>query len=180
MQICLQLFITFAKIGALTFGGGYAMLPMLQRELVEKYHWVTSEELTDYFAIGQVTPGVISVNTATFVGYKLKKNIGAVFATLGVIFPSIIIITVIAMFISNFAELQIVNSAFAGIRACVCVLILSSVIKLFKGAVKDTPAIVIYIIVLAIAVFTNFPLALLVIASGAAGIIIKSLKEGKQ
>ncbi len=136
MKICFELFLIFAKIGAVTFGGGYAMLPILQTELVDKRHWVTQDDLTDYFAIGQCTPGVIAVNTATFVGNKLAGIPGAIFATVGVVVPSMIIITIIAAFISNFADLQIVKSAFAGIRVCVCVLIFTSVVKLFKGAVK--------------------------------------------
>ena len=103
-----QLFITFARIGGLTFGGGYAMLPMLQREVVKNHQWATEEELMDYYAVGQCTPGVIAVNTATFVGNKLFSTLGGIVATLGVIFPSLVIITIIAAFISNFASLEIV------------------------------------------------------------------------
>ena len=121
----LDLFLTFARIGGLTFGGGYAMLPMLQKEVVENRGWATEEELADYFAIGQCTPGVIAVNTATFVGYREAGILGGVMATLGVIFPSLVIITIIAAFIRNFADLPVVKHAFSGIRVCVCVLILS-------------------------------------------------------
>lgn len=177
MKICFELFLIFAKIGAVTFGGGYAMLPILQTELVDKRHWVTQDDLTDYFAIGQCTPGVIAVNTATFVGNKLAGIPGAIFATVGVVVPSMIIITIIAAFISNFADLQIVKSAFAGIRVCVCVLIFTSVVKLFKGAVKDIPAFAVYLAVLVLAVFTNVSIALLVVAAGVAGVIIKSVKK---
>ena len=177
MKICFELFLIFAKIGAVTFGGGYAMLPILQTELVDKRHWVTQDDLTDYFAIGQCTPGVIAVNTATFVGNKLAGIPGALFATVGVVVPSMIIITIIAAFISNFADLQIVKSAFAGIRVCVCVLIFTSVVKLFKGAVKDIPAFAVYLAVLVLAVFTNVSIALLVVAAGVAGVIIKSVKK---
>ena len=99
-----DMFLTFARIGGLTFGGGYAMLPMLQREVVEKQGWATEEELADYYAIGQCTPGIIAVNTATFVGYRQAGIIGGIFATLGVIFPSVVIITVIAAFLTNFAR----------------------------------------------------------------------------
>ena len=175
MKLCIQLFITFAKIGAVTFGGGYAMLPMLERELVEKYHWVTSEDLADYFAIGQCTPGIIAVNTATFVGYKLKKNAGAVFATVGVVFPSMVIIAIIAAFISNFAEYEIVKHAFAGIRVSVCVLIFTSVLKLLKG---DKTTLIIYLAILAFAIFTSIPVAALVIVSGVIGIVASKIKEG--
>ena len=117
-----ELFYTFAKVGVMTFGGGYAMLPILQREVVENKGWATEEELADWFAIGQCTPGIIAVNTATFVGQGLAGSIGGIVATLGVVFPSLIIITVIAAFIQNFAHLAIVQNAFAGIRVCVCVL----------------------------------------------------------
>lgn len=106
MNQLLDLFLTFARIGGLTFGGGYAMLPILQREVVEKRHWATEEELMDYYAIGQCTPGIIAVNTATFVGQGLAGSIGGIVATLGVVFPSLIIITVIAAFIQNFAHLS--------------------------------------------------------------------------
>ena len=123
MNELIQLFTVFARIGAVTFGGGYAMLPILQAEVVEKYHWASEEELADYYAVGQCTPGVIAVNTATFIGMKRKGVPGGIIATLGVVFPSLVIITVIAACLSNFAQLQVVKDAFAGIRVCVCVLI---------------------------------------------------------
>ena len=99
MHINIDLFLTFARMGAVTFGGGYAMLPILQREVVEKHGWATEDELMDYYAIGQCTPGVIAVNTATFIGYKINGLSGAVMATAGIIFPSLVIITIIAAFI---------------------------------------------------------------------------------
>ncbi len=117
------LFLTFAKVGVMTFGGGYAMLPILQREVVEKKGWVTEEELADYFAIGQCTPGVIAVNTATFVGQKLAGMAGGIVATLGVVFPPLVIISALAEVITRYAHLPWVQHAFAGIRVCVCVLI---------------------------------------------------------
>lgn len=131
-----ELYRSFFTIGALTFGGGYAMLPMLERELVEKHGWVTQEELLNYFALGQCTPGVIAVNTATFVGYKRGKVPGGVAATLGVISPSLVIIVAIAALLSNFMEIVWVQWAFSGIRVAVCALILSSVIKLIRSNVK--------------------------------------------
>lgn len=107
MKEYLKLFFTFAKIGCFTFGGGYAMLPLLQREIVEKNSWAEEEELMDYFAIGQCTPGIIAVNTATFIGYKRKGIIGGIFATLGLIFPSLVIITIIAAFIRSLPTLRL-------------------------------------------------------------------------
>jgi len=136
MKILWDLFRAFFTIGALTFGGGYAMLPMLEREIVNKHKWATQEELLNYFAIGQCTPGVIAVNTATFVGSKVKGVIGGVVATLGVVAPSILIITVIAMVLQNFMDIIWVQNAFAGIRVAVVALITASVVKLFKSNVK--------------------------------------------
>ena len=131
-----QLFRSFFTIGALTFGGGYAMLPMLEREVVETHTWATQEEILNYFAIGQCTPGIIAVNTATFVGYKQHKIVGGIAATLGVVAPSVLIITVIAMVLQNFMDIAWVQHAFAGIRVAVCALIASSVWKLAKSNVK--------------------------------------------
>lgn len=173
----LDLFSTFARIGGLTFGGGYAMLPILQREVVEKRGWATESELSDYYAIGQCTPGVIAVNVATFIGNKRKGITGGIFATLGVVFPSLIIITLIAAFLQNFAELEIVNHAFAGIRVGVCVLVFNAVVKLWKSAAIDIPAFIIYIIVLLLMVFLDLSPIFLVIAAGAAGVIIQGTRK---
>ncbi|MBE5769040.1 MAG: chromate transporter [Clostridiales bacterium] len=136
MKILWELYRSFFVIGGLTFGGGYAMLPMLQRELVDNKKWVTNDDLLNYFAIGQCTPGVIAVNTATLVGYRMRKVPGAIAGTLGVISPSIIIITVIAAVLENFMDILWVQQAFAGIRVAVCALILSSVVKLCKSNIK--------------------------------------------
>ncbi len=116
MKELFTLFWTFCKIGGLTFGGGYAMLPMIQKEIVENKKWATDEEVMNYYAVGQCTPGVIAVNTASFIGYKIKGIPGAVFATVGVVFPSLLIIMTIAFFLQNFAELTIVKEAFAAVR----------------------------------------------------------------
>ena len=174
MNQLLDLFLTFARIGGLTFGGGYAMLPILQREVVEKRHWATEEELMDYYAIGQCTPGIIAVNTATFVGQGLAGSIGGIVATLGVVFPSLIIITVIAAFIQNFAHLAIVQKAFAGIRVCVCILIFNAVVKLWKKAVVDNPTLVICLLVILGSALTEFSPIVFVILAAAAGIILKN------
>lgn len=193
MNLYLDLFLTFARVGVCTFGGGYAMLPILQREIVEKKEWATEAELTDYFAIGQCTPGVIAVNTATFVGQKQKSIPGGIVATLGLVFPSIVIILVIAAFLQNFADLPAVIHAFAGVRACVCALILSSVLKLRKSSLVDGPTAVIFAVVLVLAVIGNFvafdgdtPLGallnfllspvVLVVAAGVAGLCIRGAK----
>ena len=172
MKELFELFWLFAKMGSITFGGGYAMLPILQRELVEKRGWVTNEELADYYAVGQCTPGIIAVNTSTFIGEKRRGVVGGIASTLGFVFPSIIIISLIAAFLSNFAELAVVRNAFAGIQACVCVLILNAVVKLMKGAVKNVPAILIYLAVLAASVIFGLSPNILVVASGLAGVAV--------
>lgn len=136
MKTLLDLFISFFKIGLFTFGGGYSMLPMLQREVVDKHHWATEDDILDYFAIAQCTPGIIAVNTATFVGSKLKGALGGAISTLAVVSPSILIITLISRLLQNFASYEIVQHAFAGIRVAVCVLIAVSIANLYKKGVK--------------------------------------------
>ena len=174
MKILADLFITFAKIGAVTFGGGYAMLPILQREIVENKHWGTDEELADYYAIGQCTPGVIAVNVATFIGRKTAGNIGGIAATLGVVFPSVVIITLLAGVIQAYSSLEWVAHAFAGVRVCVCVLIFNAVIKLFSKAIIDAKTLCIYLVVLGCAVFLNMSPVVFVVLSALAGIILKA------
>lgn len=137
MRELLNLFFSFFKIGLFTFGGGYAMLPMLEKECVEKHKWITSDDLLDYFAIAQCTPGVIAVNTATFVGKKQKGVSGAVFSTLGVVFPSLLIILLLASVIQMFQNNEYVLKAFAGIRIAVCALIFKSIVNISKKALID-------------------------------------------
>ena len=179
MKELLTLFLTFAKVGVMTFGGGYAMLPILQRENVENKGWATDEELTDYFAIGQCTPGVIAVNTATFIGRKQKGILGGIAATLGMVFPSLVIISILAGLIANFAHLAWVQHAFAGIRVCVCVLILNAVVKLWKKSVVDWKTLIIFIAVFACSVFFSVSPVIYVIAAALAGIIVKELEARK-
>lgn len=173
MKELLTLFLTFAKVGVMTFGGGYAMLPILQREVVENKGWATDEELTDYFAIGQCTPGVIAVNTATFIGRKQKGIWGGVSATLGVVFPSLIIISILAGLITSFAHLTWVQHAFAGIRVCVCVLIFNAVVKLWKSAVKDAAGWFVFITVLGVSLFTGASPVICVLAAAVFGIAVQ-------
>ena len=170
-----QLFLTFAKVGVMTFGGGMAMLPILQREVVEDKGWATDEELVDYFAIGQCTPGIIAVNTATFVGQKQAGIIGGIAATLGIVFPSLVIITALAGVINSFSHLTWVQHAFAGIRVCVCVLIFNAVVKLLKGSVKDWPAALIFAAVLAAALLTDLSPVIFVAGAAALGIVIQNV-----
>ncbi len=175
MKLLWELFLTFAKVGVMTFGGGMAMLPILQREVVENKGWATDEELVDYFAIGQCTPGIIAVNTATFVGQKQRGVLGGIVATLGIVFPSLIIITALAGVINSFSHLDWVQHAFAGIRVCVCVLIFNATLKLLKGSVKDWPAAVIFAAVLAASLLTDVSPVIFVAAAALCGIIIRNL-----
>ena len=178
MKELLELFLTFAKIGVMTFGGGMAMLPILEREVVQNKHWATEEELVDYFAIGQCTPGIIAVNTATFVGQKRKGAMGDITATLGVVFPSLVIITILAGLITNFAHLAWVQNAFAGIQVCVCVLILNAVLKLLKKSVVDKRTAVIFVIVLLGNMLLSVSPVWFVLLSAMSGIVLKNL-EGR-
>ena len=191
-----SLFFTFAKIGVCTFGGGYAMLPILQRELVDNKGWATEEELADYYAVGQCTPGVIAVNTATFVGYNRMGWLGGVVATLGVVFPCLVIIMAIAAFLSNFMHLDVVVHAFNGVRAGVVALILSSVLKLLKTSLVDWKTRLIYVVVLlagAVGVWAPMPggalgqvlgalcsPVFLVVVSGLVGLAIYGKKGGEK
>lgn len=180
MNIYLDLFLTFAKIGLFTFGGGYAMLPMLESEVVNKKHWATYDELMDYFAVGQCTPGVIAVNTATFVGYFKKKVPGAIVATAGVVFPSFVIIILIASLLSNFADLPIVQHALAGVRIAVCILIFKAVLKLLKNSIKDWIGVLIFGLALVCAIGDFVPTILIVVLAATTGILWKTFAASKK
>ncbi len=183
MNTLLELYWTFVKIGCVTFGGGYAMLPILERELVDKRGWTTMDDLRDYFSIGQCTPGIIALNVSTFIGEKRARIPGALAATAGFLSAPIAIILVIAAFLTNFAELDVVQHAFAGIRVCVCVLIVQAVLRLWKRSVVDAFTLGLYLAVFALNAFSSLlpvkiPAAVLVLLSGAAGILI-SLRKGR-
>ena len=171
----LPLFLSFAKVGVMTFGGGYAMIPILEREIVEKQGWASSEELMDYYAVGQCTPGVIAVNTATFIGYKVAGVPGGIIATLGVVFPSLVIITIIAGILTSFSDLPAVKSAFAAIRVCVCVLIFNAVVKLWKGAIKDKAALCLFLSVFLLSLFFDLSPVVFVLFCAAAGILLTGM-----
>ena len=175
MTELVYLFFLFAKIGVVTFGGGYAMFPILQRELVRKRNWSTDEEISDFYVIAQCTPGIIAVNVATFIGCKRRGIPGGIAATLGVVSPSACIITIIAAFIANFAEYPIVKNAFAGIRACVCVLILNVVIGLFKKSVLDAFTAILFAVVFLISLLTDVSPVIFVPAAAVAGIVLKTI-----
>ena len=174
-----QLFLTFAKVGVMTFGGGMAMLPILQREVVEDRGWASDEELVDYFAIGQCTPGIIAVNTATFVGQKQAGVLGGIIATLGIVFPSLLIITALAGVINSFSHLEWVQHAFAGIRVCVCVLIFNAVVKLWKKSVVDKKTLALYALILLASLLTDLSPVIFVLFAAVSGIVLQvALKKG--
>ena len=141
-----KLYLMFLKIGSLMIGGGYSMLPLLIRELVERNRIITEDELTDYMAVAQCTPGVIAVNTATFVGYKVRKLIGSIVATLGVITVPMVLITLIAAVLKPLMQYEIVGHIFAGIRLAVCALITASVYKLFKKSVTNVTTFALFLL----------------------------------
>ena len=187
MKDLLELYWAYLKIGCVNFGGGYAMLPLLERELVTKRGWTTMEELRDYFAIGQCTPGLIALNVSTFIGQKRKGAAGAIAAMLGFLTAPIAIILVIAAFLRNFAELEVVQHAFAGIRVCMCVLIVQAVLRLWKSSVVDVFTFVLYIVILSLSALSTFtallpvkiPAAVLVILAGLAGLTASLVKNKK-
>ncbi len=175
MKLLWELFWTFAKVGVMTFGGGYAMLPILQREVVDGKGWATEEELMDYFAIGQCTPGIIAVNTATFIGQKNRGIPGGIIATLGLVFPSLMIISALAGVIEAFSHLEWVQHAFGGIRVCVCVLILNAVVKLYKKAVVDKVTLGIFLAVLLGSTFVDLSPVVFVLGAAVLGIVLKTV-----
>ena len=186
MKEYIDLFFVFLKMGCSTFGGGYAMIPVVDRELIRKRNWVTMDEVMDYYTIAQITPGIIAVNLSTFVGYRQKGAIGGILATIGFVLPGVTLVTAAALFINNLAEIPEVQHAFAGIRIAVGALILNTVIKLVKGVFRDIKALVIYILVFALSVlppgtlpaFVKSPVTL-VLASGLAGLFVfRQKKEG--
>ncbi len=139
------LFVTFMKIGACTFGGGYAMIPILQREIVKSKNWATDEEIMDYYVVGQCTPGVIAVNVATFIGQKVCGVLGGITATLGLVFPSYVIICIVATFLQKVAEIEFIQHAFAGVRIVVCALVINTVIGMLKKSVRDALTFAIFV-----------------------------------
>lgn len=155
MHIYLELFKVFFKIGAFTFGGGYAMIPIIEEEIVENKHWVKKEEVFDLFAISQSIPGAIAINTSTLVGYKIAGRLGAIFATLGVILPSFFIITIIATFFGKIADSITVHAIFKGINAAVIVLILLAARKMLKIAIHDSLSVILVMVTVTLILFTS-------------------------
>jgi len=175
MKILIKLFLSFFKTGLFTFGGGYAMLPLLKAEVVEKQKWLTEDELLDYFSIGQCTPGIIAVNVATFSGYKIKKITGAIMATIGIISPSLIIICLIASILNLYIDNPLVVHALAGIRIGVCalisVLVFDMAKKIYKQSTDKKLHFAIFLISVLALLFTNISAVLIVIIATVIGFI---------
>lgn len=178
LKIFIDLFSIFFKIGLVTFGGGIAMLPILEREIVEKRKWATEEELLDWFAIGQSTPGIIAVNVATFTGYKQAKALGGIVATAGMVCPSIIVITVIAMFISNFKDIAWVQKALLGINVSVAAILTYAVFKFAKKSVKNAFGFVLLLIAFTLIYLFSVSTIWIILGSALLGIIICACRGG--
>lgn len=167
----LNLFLTFLKIGAFTFGGGYAMIPMIQKEIADNKKWLSSEDILDIVAIAESTPGPIAINAATFVGYKTAKIKGAVAATLGVVLPSFLIITFVAIFFTKFKDNKIVSNAFWGIRIGVLALILKALVNMFKQCKKNAIGYVIMLAAFIAVAFLKVNVLVVIAVSAAIGLI---------
>jgi len=175
MKIIWELFRSFFCIGLFTFGGGYAMLPMLQREVVDRHGWATEDELLDSYAIAQCTPGVIAVNTATYIGYKVKNAFCGAVATFAVVLPSLLIIGIIALVLENFAEYAVVGHAFAGIRVAVCVLVGKSLIGLYKKGVKGALGNAVFAVAFLATILTDISPVILVICAIVLSVILRKV-----
>jgi chromate transporter len=172
-----SLYLTFFKMGMVTFGGGYAMLPILEREVVEKYAWATKEQVLDFYAVSQGLPGIIAVNVSGLIGYQCRKTVGAVASVLGIVSPCIIIITILAACLANFQENPYVQHALAGISVCVAALITTTVIGLWKKSIKDKFGLIIFLIVAVSSLLTSLSPILYIVCAAAAGIIIQMMKR---
>ncbi len=180
MKDLIDIFFTAARVGAMTFGGGYAMLPILQKEVVEKKKWNTEEEILDYYALSQCLPGIIMVNTLVFVGKNKKGKAGAVASALGAVTPSFIIITIIAALLTAFADVPAVQNAFAGIRVCVCVLIFNSILKLWKSSVVDKKCLALFIVIAIGSLVIDVTPIVFVVGAGVIGVIITLVGRSRE
>lgn len=167
-----SLFIAFFKIGSITFGGGLAMLPIMEKELAENRNWTTKEELLDYYAIGQSTPGIIAVNVATFVGYNRKGILGGIVATAGVVVPSIIIISILAECISSLSQIEWMQKALAGINVAVTALLTKTVWQFSRRSIKNFFSFIIFAAAFCAIYFFNVNTVLVIATGGILGILL--------
>jgi len=176
----LKIFLIFFKIGSFTFGGGYAMLPIIKRELVDNLGWIKEKDIYNYYAIGQSTPGIIAVNTATMTGYSLRGVKGALAATTGFIMPSLIIITLIATFFKRFQQIDLFQHAFAAIQIAVVALIIDIVIKMWQKSDKTKISLLIFLLAFLLLVIFNVSPVFVILGSAAAGILIQYFRGNLQ
>lgn len=160
------------RVGAMTFGGGYAMVPVIERELINRKGWTNMDEVMDYYTIAQITPGIIAVNLSTFIGYKRKGPLGGLLGTVSFLIPGVTLMVFISLFIKQFAEYPAVRHAFAGIRVAVGALILDTVIKLIKGIFKDLKAVIIFILGFSFQALLSASPVLIILGAGAAGFLL--------
>ena len=179
MPMLLELFLSFAKIGVVTFGGGMAMMPMLQRDLIEKKHWISEDELLDYYAIGQSTPGIIAINVSTFVGFKRAGILGGIVATLGMVFPSLVIISLIATFIDSVDHLLWAQKALKGINVSVAALLTSVVLQFSKKTVKSFVGFLCLAVSFAAIFFFHIPSYVMIVAGALFGIVFYAASQKK-
>ena len=172
-----QLFVTFFKTGLFTFGGGYAMISLLEEELVAHKKWITSEDMLDMLVIAESTPGVIAVNTATSVGYRVRGVLGAIIATLGVVLPSFLIITALTFFLNEFSDNRWYQAAFTGIQACVTILIVNAFVKLARQIERTWFSVLLLVAAFGVAVFTNFDVIFIILIGGVLGVVYTLIKE---
>lgn len=165
------LFLSFFKIGAFTFGGGYAMIPIIEKEAIEKQHWITDSDMLDIIAIAESTPGVLAVNTATFVGYKVRRFWGSLVATLGVVLPAFVVISILSYCIAQVRDNLWVAAAFEGIRAAVVVLILNAVFKLAKGCEKNWFSYALMAVAFLLVALLNLPVIPVILGAALLGIL---------
>ncbi len=175
----LDIFWVFLKIGSFTFGGGYAMIPLIEEEIVNKKKWVTSNEIIDLFAIAESIPGAIAINTATFIGYKISGRKGAIAANIGVILPSLTIITLIASVFSKFQNDPNVQAALLGIRSCVVALILMAAVSVGKKAIKDKITFLVAILAMVSIAFLDIHPIFAIISGAVIGLVIMKILPDK-
>ena len=176
----LLVFWSFFKIGLFTFGGGYAMISVISAELVERRKWITQEDMTDMLIISEMTPGAIAVNSATFVGYRVAGVLGGILGTLGVVLPSLIIITVLSFFVHYLEEVAWLAAAFKGIQAVVVVLIVNAMVKFFKQLDKNWQSYLIAAAALIVTLLTDFNVIFLILAGGIYGIVYTLARDARK
>jgi len=173
----IQLFISFFTVGAITFGGGYAMLPFLEREMCEKNKWITSDQLLDFYAIAQCTPGVIAINVATYIGYNKRGILGAIVASLAVISPSVIIITIITALFTNFQNNVYVIRAISGIKIVVCAMMTHTIYKMTKKSIVDISSFILFIASIIAVFILNINIIIILLAGIILGLMIRKVKR---